>query len=456
MGNILLKFPMPKESLNNIHIYSIMADVTQLMYILKDQKDRMMHLTSENKIIKRELPFGTNVLYTGAATIILGPRRCGKSTFSFGFRGDKKFGYINFDDERLNISIEDLNHVMEAIYSLEGNVEILLFDEIQEVPEWEKFISRLIDEKKIMITGSNSKLSGKELSTYMTGRHINYNLLPFSFTEFLTYYGFYLEKNNVYTTEKKAELVNFLNKYMETGGFPLALKIGRDYLIDLYSDIIDHDIIQAYGIKLKSKLKEFARYVITNYSSEISYNRLSRILEISGKSTINNWMSYFNDAYIFFTVEKFSFKMKESIMSPKKVYVIDDGLININSFDRNTGRLMENTVAIDLLKCKNYGDGNFEINYWKDYSNRKIDFVIHKGMKVLKLINVTFSSSMKDINDREINSLIRGSVELNCNDLYIITWDYESTEKFNGKTIKFIPLWKWLIDKDKIITGENL
>jgi predicted AAA+ superfamily ATPase len=427
-----------------------MADSIQLMNILKDQKDRMMRLISNDKIIKRELPFDINSLTLGAAAIILGPRRCGKSTFSFEILKNIKFGYVNFDDERLNISSENLNDVLEAIYSIEGDVDIILFDEIQEVTGWEKFISRLIDEKKIMMIGSNSRLSDRDLAKHITGRHINYNLLPFSFMEFLHYFEFETEKNNVYSTNKKAELIHLLNKYIDLGGFPLALKIGRDYLMDFYNDIIERDIIQAYNIKLKPKLKELSRYIINNYSSEISYKKLGNILNISGNSTINNWISYFTDSYIFFVVERFSFKLKESIIAPKKVYVIDNGLININVFDRNIGRLIENTVAVDLLKCKNYSHNNFEINYWKGYNNKEIDFVLHMGMKVLKLINVTFSSSMEDIKEREINSLISGSNELNCDDLNIVTWDFESIKNYNGKPIKFIPLWKWLMEDIKI------
>ena len=427
-----------------------MADSIQLMNILRDQKDRMMRLISNDKIIKRELPFDINSLTLGAAVIILGPRRCGKSTFSFDILKNNKFGYVNFDDERLNISSENLNDVLEAIYLIEGDLDIILFDEIQEVTGWEKFISRLIDEKKVMITGSNSKLSDRDLAKHITGRHINYNLLPFSFTEFLHYFGFKTEKYNVYSTNKKAELINLLYKYIDLGGFPLALKIGRDYLTDLYNDIIERDIIQAYNIKLKSKLKELSRYIINNYSSEISYKKLGNILNISGNSTINNWISYFTDSYIFFVLERFSFKLKESIIARKKFYVIDNGLISINIFDRNIGRLMENTVAVDLLKCKNYSHNNFEINYWKGYNNKEIDFVVHKGMKVLKLINVTFSSSTEDIKEREINSLISGSIELNCDDLNIVTWDYESIKYYNGKPIKFIPLWRWLMEDIKI------
>ena len=195
-----------------------MVNSLQLMEILKDQKERMIRLISNDKIMKRELPFDINSLTLGANSIILGPRRCDKSTFSFDTLKNIKFGYVNFDDKRLNISSENLNDILEAIYSIEGGVEIILFDEIQEVTGWEKFISRLIDEKRIMITGSNPRLLDRDLGKHITGRHINYTLLPFSFTEFLHYFGFETEEYNTYSTNKKAELINLLKKYIEDGG----------------------------------------------------------------------------------------------------------------------------------------------------------------------------------------------------------------------------------------------
>ncbi|WP_337860392.1 hypothetical protein [Ferroplasma sp.] len=99
--------------------------------------------------------------------------------------------------------------------------------------------------------------------------------------------------------------------------------------------------------------------MITNYSSEISYTKLRNVLKITGKSTIQNWISYFSQSYIIFTVDRFSFKVKESIMAPKKIFVIDNGLITM-----------------------------------KDYRNHEVDFVIRKGRNVIKLIQVTFAFSM--------------------------------------------------------------
>ena len=105
---------------------------------------------------------------------------------------------------------------------------------------------------------------------------------------------------------------------------------------------------------------------------------------------------------------------------------------------------MENVVAVELLRRKAYSD-NYDIFYWKDASQREIDFLIKGGKSVEQLIQVTYSSSREETNNREINNLVAASNDLRCNNLLIITWDYEAEEKINGKKIRFIPLWKWLL-----------
>lgn len=421
-----------------------MITVQEIKNIMLEQEQRMADLFKNENIIKREFPLSQKDISAGAANIIMGPRRCGKSIFAFELINGKKAGYINFDDERLTISASELNKALEAMYSLKGSVDTMIFDEIQEVKGWEKFISRLIDNKKIIITGSNARLMSKELSTYMTGRHVDRELLPFSFKEFLAYEKFNFNPKS-FTTRDKSALLNLLEKYLFSGGFPLVFKFGRSFVSDLYNDMINKDIIQRHNIKLSSKLSDVARYVLSNSSSETSYNKIRNIFIIKGKRTISEWVKYLEQAYVIFTIERFSFKLKESIMAPKKIYAIDTGFTSMLSVSKDKWRLMENAVAIELLRRKKYSFNEFEINYWKNHEQKEVDFLIRKNNKILQLIQVTFASHKKEIQERETKNLITASQELKCDNLLIITWDYETEEVQEKKKIKFTPLWKWLL-----------
>jgi predicted AAA+ superfamily ATPase len=169
--------------------------------------------------------------------------------------------------------------------------------------------------------------------------------------------------------------------------------------------------------------------------------------ELGSEHTIKNYISYLNEAYLFFTLSKFSYKPKEIEKSIKKIYCIDCGMINNVAirFSENKGKFLENLVAIELLRRKNYWFNNLEIFYWKDYQQNEIDFVLKEGLQVKKLIQVTYASSKDEIEKREIKALLKASELLKCKDLLIITWDYEDKIKIKNKVINFLPLWKWLL-----------
>ena len=450
-GRIIKNLPLLRERVKNFKDYSLLVfcitSIEELTTVIKEQEERMQQLFRKERMISRDLIINPEKVGTGAANIIIGPRRCGKSVFALQLVNKENFGYANFDDERLNIKANELNKVLEAIYTLKGNVELIVFDEIQEVLGWERFVSRLVDSKRLIITGSNAKMMSKELATYMTGRHVDTELLPFGFAEFLDYKGFKKETSSVYTTSEKAKVVSFLKEYLEIGGFPLGIKLGKGYLADLYRDIIQKDILQRHGVRMSEKLSALARYLIVGSASEISYNRLRNIFEIASKHTIQDWISYMEQAYILFKIERFSFKLKESIIAPKKIYAIDLGLMNMLVPEHDIGRTMETAVAIELIRRKSYLKLGVQINYWKNQRHNEVDFVIRHERKVLELIQVTYASTYTDINPREINRLLEASVELRCNKLRIITWDYEEKKRIEGKTIAFIPLWKWLLHK---------
>ena len=159
---------------------------------------------------------------------------------------------------------------------------------------------------------------------------------------------------------------------------------------------------------------------------------------------MKNYVSYLENAYIIFCLQRFSFKLKEQNLAPRKIYCIDTGIINAMSYgvSDNYGPLIENLVAVELIR-RNSLDPKTVIYYWKDHQQREVDFIIKKGNRIMECIQVTYASSENEIHKREISSLTRASKELKCKNLTVITWDYED----NKSGIKHVPLWKWLILK---------
>jgi len=419
-----------------------MTDIETIKRAIVDKEEDLKGKMKSEKIIERELKIDR--ISTDAATIITGVRRCGKSILAFLLTLNKQAAYVNFEDERLQVEAGNLNLILEAIASLKGEVEFIVFDEIQYINGWERFVSRLLPTRKIIITGSNARLLSKEFATFLSGRHINYELFPFSFREYLNFNNF---TPNVYLTRDISKTRELLKEYIKTGGFPLTFKLGRNFLVENYKDIVERDVIQRYKMKYEKVLKELAKYYISTVSREISFNKLKNILNVKSVQTIKNYSEFLSNSYLIFFLEKYSPKLKLQMISPKKVYCIDNGFVEAMSFkaSEDFGRLMENLVAVELMRRKSYWFKNQEIYYWKDYQQNEVDFLVKEGEKIKQLIQVTYASNKNEIETREIKGLLKASELLNCKNLVVITWDYEDEITIENRKIVFKPLWKWLL-----------
>ena len=120
------------------------------------------------------------------ATVCIGVRRSGKSTYLFqvierllndGVPRDNIL-YLNFFDDRLhNLGLAGIGLITEAYYSLypeKKNTETVyyFFDEIQAVAGWEPFVDRLMrtEQCEVYLTGSSSRMLAKEIATQIRGR----------------------------------------------------------------------------------------------------------------------------------------------------------------------------------------------------------------------------------------------------------------------------------------------
>jgi len=417
-----------------------------LKQILVDQKEETERIFDRERIIERERQDHFKpLLRDKLIKVITGVRRSGKSIFShLSLRGEN-YAYVNFDDERIvGIEAKDLNTLLEVLHEIYGDFDFILLDEIQNIAGWELFANRLMRQGyNLVITGSNSSLLSRELATHLTGRCVSFEMYPFSFREYLKYFD--IKVRETPTTREIGILNHHLSKYINIGGFPEVYKVSSRtiYLRELYDMIISRDVVGRYKVKFVRDLKEMAFYLISNFSSRISYNKLKNIFRVKSVHTIKNYISYLEDAYMLFQLFPFSWKVKYQLMQVKKVYSIDTGLIEALSpgSSKNLGRIMENVVAVDILRR----EPRENVFFYLTPRHEEVDFVIREGMKIKQLIQVTYASGRDEIEKREIKSLIKASNELKCKDLEIITWDYEDELKIEDKTIRCIPLWKWLL-----------
>ena len=376
--------------------------------------------------------------------VIIGPRRAGKSSFALHFLNkQKKFGYVNFDDEQL-IEIKEYDAILEAMNTVYDNPTYVLFDEIQNLPKWELFVNRLQRRGiNLILTGSNSNLLSRELATHLTGRHLLISIFPFSFKE-------YLSRNKAALTSHQTQ--EQLEAFLITGGYPEPLIKNmdyRDYLSTLFNSIIYKDIIKRYKIRFPQGVENIAYYLLSNIANEYSYTNLSKMTQIKSVHTLQKYLSYLEEAFIFFSVKRFSNKLKEQITFNQKIYCIDNGFINAKAFKitPDRGKLYENIVAQELKKKEM--DNKLRFFYWKNSQQEEVDFVIQEDMKVKQLIQVCYNLNNIDTKSREVRVLLKAGKELKCDNLLVINQEYtgeEDVEWFGIKRkVKFIPLWKWLL-----------
>src|SRR3989338_8623724 len=253
-------------------------DKNELKNIVLDQNN----LSLEGNFIEREIFAKAEEYMKNDFVIVLtGLKRTGKSTLLKQLRKKYPGYYLNFDDDRLiNFKVEDFQILYETFIELYGEKDIFYFDEVQNISSWERFVRRLHDErKKVFVTGSNASTLSKELGTHLTGRHLNLQVFPFSFKEFLDLREVQLNKNSIHLTATKAKIKRYFEEYLINGGFPEYLKeFNTDYLKTLYENILYSDIIVRYKIANEKTFRELVYLAVNNISKQISFHSTKKIV----------------------------------------------------------------------------------------------------------------------------------------------------------------------------------
>lgn len=375
--------------------------------------------------------------------VIIGPRRAGKSFFAIHHLAhDKPFGYVNFDDERL-AGLSDYDEILAAVDTVYDKPQALLLDEIQNLPQWELFVNRIARQgTDLYLTGSNSHLLSSELATHLTGRYLKTVILPFSFGEYLRLFPHEL------TSQEKASA---LYGYAQAGGYPepLVKKIpARDYLATLFDAIVYRDIVQRFRIRSVQGIGDLSLWLLSNTSCEYSYGSLARITRNKSPMTVQKYLGYLEEAFLFFSLSRFSFRVREQVAANKKIYCTDTGFIAAKAFrvTENRGRLYENLVAIELWKRQL--EGKVSVFYWKNAQQEEVDFVVREGSRIVALIQVCADLHDERTHGREVRALLKASRDLKCDNLIVLSEKEERTGDvawFGMRgTIRYVPLWKWL------------
>ena len=400
----------------------------------------------------------------GKATVCMGVRRCGKSTYLFQqiehllAQGVPKENilYLNLFDDRLHpLRHEGLGRVTEAYYSLypekKGTETVYcFFDEIQAVEGWEAFVDRILRTERceVYLTGSSARMLSKEIATQMRGRALSWELFPFSFREFLDFRG--IDAGGPLSTRRRLQVRKAFEEYWETGGFPEVLGLDRRLRIKIHQEyvqsILFRDLVERHDISHPKALVDLAHRLIDDTASLYSVNRLTGYLKALGhkvpKYAVAEYLEWLEDAYFLFSVHLFDPSAARRNTNPKKIYCIDHALVvSVSSgILANRGHLLENLVFTALRRVTP------EIHYVKTRRGAEVDFLARLPDGSRLLVQVCDDLAEPATRTREIRALREAMEELDMPRAIVVTREHEERVKTEPGQIDVMPAWRFLLE----------
>ncbi len=416
---------------------------------------RDFHLSENFDVKPRNIqpPIDTKKIIT-----LIGVRRCGKTSIFYHMINQliekiekTKILFLNFEDERFELNSDELDLILQAYMELYPSYKLsecyFFFDEIQNIPNWEKFIRRMYDtiSKNIFITGSNSKLLSSEIATSLRGRTLNFEIFPLSFKEYLSFKDVEVD---FYSSKSLAFIKNAQESFLKNGSFPETLFLEEIYanktLQEYFNVLLYKDLAERYNITNTVALKFFLKRIISSSTKQISINKIFNELKSSGikigKNTLYEFLEYVQNIYLALTLQKYDNSLINKELGEKKIYSVDIGLNNATEFrfSDDIGKSLENAVFLELKRKE------FDIYYYRT-SKSECDFLVFDKNTISDVIQVTFDMSDENTKSREIKGLIEACKNFDLKSGIIITFDSEDELIENGIKIKIIPFYKWSI-----------
>ena len=400
----------------------------------------------------------------GKASVCIGVRRSGKSTYLFqiiqrlldGGVSRANILYLNFFDDRLHdLRGNNLGQIADAYYSIypeKKNTETVycFFDEVQAVSGWEVFVNRLMRTEKceVYLTGSSAKMLSKEIATQMRGRALSWEIFPFSFREFLDYKQ--IQSEGALSTKKRLLIQKAFETYWETGGFPEVVGLDQNLRIKIHQEyfqtILFRDLVERHAVSHPKAVSDLAHRLVDNTAALYSVNSLTGYLKSQGhkvpKSTVSDYVEWFEDAYFLFTVRLFDPSLARRNANPKKIYCVDHAMVTSTSSGIlvNSGHLLENLVFTALRRIYP------EVYYYKTKTGREVDFIVPLRHRARMLVQVCESLAEPATRKRETGALADAMGELGVATATIVTRNEGARIDVNGGTIHVVPAWRFLLD----------
>jgi predicted AAA+ superfamily ATPase len=421
---------------------------TLLRTLLYEWRDRTIP-----QVIPRELSIDlSSQPGTIHATVLTGFRRVGKTYLIYQAietllktHSRQDVVYINFEDERMVPPETNLlTDLIPEIQALFGKKPAFLFlDELQIVPNWSKWVRRILDTEPIqlVITGSSSKMGSVELPTELRGRSLEMNVSPLSFREYLHFNGEVLEYDKIPFVKTEESRFRFLmDEYLTFGGLPAVVLTQQgkkqELLQSYFQTVIQRDIAERHHIGNDIALRTLLKLLLNSPTITISklHNSLKSMGIPVGKSTVDNYLTYIKNSYFMNELYIHTPSVINQTQYPRKTYFVDTGFITALStkFSKNSGRLFENIV---FQKLAHKFD---EIYYYKDNRGYEVDFITRDAEEITGLYQVCYDLSDEDTRNREVRSLVKAGESLHCDNLSIITLDHPDNRQI-PREIKIIP-----------------
>lgn len=398
---------------------------------------------------------------TGQIVVVTGVRRSGKTTILVQFihhlieSGCVKASqtmYVNLEDPRL--PIQDSSDLLDALVTAHqafvdsDGLRYLILDEVQRLSGWERWVriqQELRPDLRIIVSGSSAELLSKELATLLTGRHLDLEVFPLDFSEYLRFHG--IDPDDPLADAGKIR--SLASEYILESTFPAVVltpepDLKERMVLQIYRDVINHDVARRYEVREIEKLEAVATTFMAAVPGPVTLNSTRRAL--GGRvslDSIERFARYLEEPYLLFFVDIYSFSAGKRKRSPRKVYAVDNGLLLAVShrFSSDRGKLLENAVFLDLIRA------GCEIYRLMD--KKEVDFLIWKGTAPHALINVCSDVSDADTKKREVDGLRLAMRKFDLDRGLVVTLNQSETMPGAEGVIEFLPYRRWALEVER-------